>query len=316
MFLETRLRRSGNYRTIFGMIHPRWYKSRKALRTLALIVLASVACIGFVNCAGRKAPETRYELKGKVVSVDRTNGQVVVDHEEIPGFMAAMEMPFALPDRDAMQSIEAGNGIQATLVVTDKGFWLENPIITKAASAVPADESHSREPQVGAEVPNFSLINQDGKPISIKQNRGRAVLLTFIYTRCPLSDYCPLMSSNFAAVNRELDKDSALSSRTHLLSVTLDPEFDKPEVLRSYGAAHTERYKEEKFERWEFATGDPAEIRRFAEFFGVSYVNEKGQITHSLRTALISPDGKIYKVYRGNEWKPSEVMNDLKALFS
>lgn len=255
-------------------------------------------------------------MKGRVTSVDRDKGQIVVDHEAIAGFMEAMQMPFPLPDRDALQAIETGNQIQATLVVTDSGYWLENPIITKSAVNDPASENHSRDPKDGAEVPDFALVNQDGKRISLKQQRGRALLLTFIYTRCPLSDYCPLMSANFAALSRELEKDATLGSRTHLLSVTLDPEYDKPEVLRSYGAAHTEKYSNEKFERWEFATGDPAEIRRLAEFFGVTYFNENGQILHSLRTALITPDGKLFKVYRGNEWKPADVLNDLKTLFS
>jgi protein SCO1/2 len=124
------------------------------------------------------------------------------------------------------------------------------------------------------------------------------------------------MSGNFAEVNRELERDAALRSKTHLLSVTLDPEYDKPEVLRSYGAGHTQKFGDEKFEHWEFATGDPAEIRRMAEFFGVIYANENNQIVHSLRTAVITPEGKVHKVYRGNDWKPSEVLGELKRLLS
>lgn len=278
--------------------------------TFALLLLT---CFVLASCGGSsKGVETRYELKGKVVSVDRKKGQVVIDHEAIPGFMERMEMPFPLPDRDALGSIEPSNQIQATLVVTDKGYWIENPIITKSAIADPSAEINSREPKIGAEPPDAALVNQDGKRVTLKQYRGRALLITFIYTRCPLADYCPLMSSNFAALNRELEKDAALAARAHLLSVTLDPEFDKPEVLRSYGAAHTEKYSEEKFERWSFATGDPAEVGRLAESFGVTYVREDGQITHSLRTALIAPDGKIFKVYRGNEWKPEEALTDIR----
>jgi protein SCO1/2 len=272
-----------------------------------------MTCFFLVSCGGpSKGVETRYELKGKVVSVDREKGQVVIDHEPIPGFMEGMVMPFPLPDRDALGSIEARNQIQATLVVTDKGYWIENPIITKSAITDPSAEISSREPKIGAEAPDASLVNQDGRRVTLKQYRGRALLITFIYTRCPLADYCPLMSSNFAALNRELEKDTALAARVHLLSVTLDPEFDKPEVLRSYGAAHTEKYSDEKFARWSFATGDSAEIRRLAEFFGVTYVKENGQITHSLRTVLITPDGKIFKVYRGNEWKPEEALTDIR----
>jgi protein SCO1/2 len=106
-----------------------------------------------------------------------------------------------------------------------------------------------------------------------------------------------------------------LKDKVRLLSVSIDPAHDTPKVLRSYGAAHTERYGGETFERWEFATGDPAEIRRLAQFFGLEYFAEKDQIIHSLRTAVITPDGRIHKVYRGNEWQPAEAVNDVRSLF-
>jgi protein SCO1/2 len=122
------------------------------------------------------------------------------------------------------------------------------------------------------------------------------------------------MSANFAEINRELEKDPALASKTHLLSITLDPAYDTPKVLRSYGAAHTEKYSEETFRQWEFATGDPEEIKRAAQFFGLAYYAEKDQIIHSLRTAIVTSDGRLFKLYRGNDWKPSEALRDLKSL--
>lgn len=291
------------------MINPRAFMFGRLMLALAL-------CFVFASCAGEKPKETRYELKGNVTSVNRDEGRVVVDHEEVPGFMEAMEMPFPLPDRDALRSVEVGDRIQATLVVTDRGYWLENPILTKQAVGAPAADAASREPKVGDEAPDFALVNQDGKRISTKQQKGRALVVTFIYTRCPFADQCPLMSGNFAEVNRELEKDASLGAKTHLLSVTLDPEFDKPEVLRSYGAGHTQKFGNEKFERWEFATGDPAEIRRMAEYFGVMYTNKDGQLVHSLRTAIVAPDGRLHKVYRGNEWQPADVLTELRALIS
>jgi protein SCO1/2 len=117
------------------------------------------------------------------------------------------------------------------------------------------------------------------------------------------------MSTNFAQLNAALLNDAELAKRAHLLSVTLDPEFDRPEVLKSYGGT----YAGGKFDHWDFATGDPAEVRRLAEFFGLMYKADGGQVIHSLRTAVVTPDGKLYKLYRGNEWKPAEVLNDLKA---
>jgi protein SCO1/2 len=122
------------------------------------------------------------------------------------------------------------------------------------------------------------------------------------------------MSNNFAEIKRELDKSPELRGVAHLLSITLDPAYDTPQVLRSYGAGHTENYQDEKFENWELATGKPAEIRRVANFFGLLYAQQGEEINHSLRTAVIAPDGKLYKLYRGNEWKPAEILNDLRAL--
>jgi protein SCO1 len=242
------------------------------------LALCLLLTLGLGSCARPEAAAARYDLKGKVVSVDRAKGEVVVDHEEIPGYMAAMQMPFRLRDRDAVAAVAGGDLIQATLVVSDEGYWLENPAITKGLPGGEAAVAAPSGPAPGAELPDVKLVNQDGKPLSLAGLRGRALLVTFIYTRCPVPDYCPLMSSNFAAVHRELERDEALRAKAHLLSVTLDPAYDTPKVLRSYGAAYTERYGEETFERWEFATGDPAEIRRLAQFLGLAYKEESGQI--------------------------------------
>lgn len=268
---------------------------------------------GLGACAREPVVTARYDLKGQVVSVDVAKGEMVVDHEEIPGFMAAMRMPFKLKERDALASIGAGDRIQATLAVADVGYWLENPVITKAIPGGEAAAAEALGPQPGTEVPDFKLVNQDGEPLGLDRLRGRALLVTFIYTRCPFPDQCPLLSQNFAAVHRELERDAQLRPRTHLLSVTLDPAYDTPKVLRSYGAAYTERYAEETFEHWDFATGDPAEIRRLAQFFGLAYKEESGQIIHAMRTALVAPDGRVHKIYRGGDWQPAEVLADMRT---
>ncbi len=277
-----------------------------------------VLCALLIACAPppREDQDTRYELRGKIVSVDKNQRQVVLDHEEIPGFMGAMTMPFKLKSDWAFDQLGAGDRLQATLVVTDSGFWLEEPIITKGMPTDSASKAPSsgNEPRAGDEVPDFSLINQDGKTIHLSQYRGRALAVTFIYTRCPLSDYCPLMSANFAEISRALQQNGDLFSKTHLLSVSIDPTNDTPQVLRSYGAAHTEKYLDEKFQQWEFATGAPEELKRMAQFFGFSFYEEKDQIIHSLRTAVIAPDGRIFKIYRGNEWKTTDVLRDLQIL--
>jgi protein SCO1/2 len=276
------------------------------------LALAFALALGLGSCAREEEQAARYDLKGEVVSVDVSKGEVVVDHEEIPGFMAAMRMTFKLKNQDALNTVAAGDLLQATLVVTDTDYWLENPVITKMAPGGAAAAAAALGPAPGTEAPAVRLVNQDGEPLDLGSLRGRAVLLTFIYTRCPFPDQCPLISGHFAAVHRELERDAALRPRTHLLSVTLDPAYDTPKVLRSYGAAYTERFAAETFEHWDFATGDPEEIRRLAQFFGLAYKEESGQIVHALRTALLTPDGKVSQIYRGNEWKPEQVLADMR----
>ena len=286
------------------------HSPRSFRRITSIILFASV--IYTQGCAPKPAEEKRYELKGKVVSVDRAKGEVSLDHEEVKGYMAAMTMDFPVRDAEALKVMEPGDQVQAFLVIADdSSYWLDNPVITKGLSGGPVTPpAGSSEPRPGAEVPDVKLVNQDGRPLSPKQFKGRALVVTFIYTRCPLPDQCPLLSANFARLNSAFLADEGLRKRAHLLSVTLDPEYDKPAVLKSYGAT----YAGGRFDNWDFATGDPAEVRRLAEFFGLVYKAEGDQVIHSLRTAVVTPDGKLLKIYRGNEWKPDEVLSDLKNL--
>jgi protein SCO1/2 len=297
------------------MAHKTTGKSRRDL----LLVLIATACAFLAACSQTpdESGAQRYELKGKIISFNKAQQQVVIQHEAIPDVMEGMTMPFTLREDSAFDVMHAGDRIQATLVLDRGRTHLENPVITQAVptSAVTATPAAgATEPEIGANAPDATLVNQDGKQFNLQQYRGRALVLTFIYTRCPLPDYCTLMSNNFAEVNRELNKSPELRQGAHLLSITLDPAYDTPQVLRSYGAAHTENYQGEKFEGWEFATGKPEEIQRVANFFGLSYKQDGEQIVHSLRTAVIAPDGKLYKLYRGNEWKPAEILHDLRTL--
>ncbi|HYO91639.1 MAG TPA: SCO family protein [Pyrinomonadaceae bacterium] len=291
------------------------------LSALLLFSLASLSC----KASGGDAASPnarRYDLKGKVVSVSKAENRVSVAHEEIPGYMDAMTMPFAVRKNDywTLDVLKPGDKLTAVLVVDGGLSWIENIVITQESAEANASSSVKSESQPEAQpddrVPNFSLVNQDGKKIRLEQYRGRVLLLTFIYTRCPLPDYCPLMSDNFAAVEKELKKTPALYDRTHLLSISFDTEYDTPKVLKSYGGAYTENYSDEKFKHWEFATGTPEEIRDVAGFFGLRYYKETNEIVHGLRTAIITPDGKVFKVYRGNEWKPEEALRDIQSILN
>jgi protein SCO1/2 len=277
---------------------------------LALLFLTLCLC-----CASscRRSAEVRYDLKGKVVAVEREKRLVTVAHEDVKGLMPAMTMPFTVPSESDLQILAPDDEITATLVVDGPHSWLEGLIISRQSA------STSGAPAVvmakeGDEVPNFTLRNQDNREIHIRDYRGKTLLLTFIYTRCPVPDYCTLMSNNFAHVDRALGADPALYEKTHLLSVSIDPAYDTPEVLRSYGAAHTERYQNETFAHWEFATGTKDQVKDIAGFFGLTYFPDKDQIIHGLRTVIVNPEGKVAKIYTGNEWKPEEVVGALKKL--
>ena len=273
------------------------------LGVMALTVVFGVAC--------RRGNEKRYDFKGKVVAVDLEKRLVTVSHEDIKGYMPGMTMPFAVANESDLQIIAPDDEITATLVIDGKRSWLEDLIITRQSATAPAMPG-AQMAKAGDEVPNFVLRNQDDRDIHIKDYRGKTLLLTFVYTRCPVPDYCTLMSDNFAQIDRALGQDPELYGKTHLLSISIDPEYDTPKVLRSYGAAHTERYQSETFAHWEFAGGTKEQVKDIAQFFGLTYFPEKDQIIHALRTVIIDPRGKVVKIYGGNDWKVDEVVDQIK----
>ncbi|MDT4896841.1 MAG: hypothetical protein QOH25_1918 [Acidobacteriota bacterium] len=281
-----------------------------------LSIFFLLCCALMMACQSKPAVQgKRYELKGRVVSVDKANMSATISHEAVKDLMDGMTMPFKLKDAWPLDVMKPGDEVQATLVMTDDSHWLEDVVVVqKSESQTAAPSETSVMPKPGDAVPDFRLVNQDGKPVRLKQYQGKAVLLTFIYTRCPVPEYCALMSSNFAEIDKGLKKDAALYQKTHLISISFDPAYDTPKVLRSYGAAQTGNYDRETFNHWEFMTGDADEVKRVAQFFGLTYIPEKDQIVHSLQTALIAPDGKLVKLYSGNEWKPADVLAEIRTL--
>ena len=289
-------------------------------RIIAFLFFFCLFSFGLSSCQPkervRSATEKHYDLKGKVVAVDKEKREVTVAHEDIKDYMPGMTMPFSVKDDWVFEIATPGNQITASLVVDGTQSWLEDVVLTEDTSAIPgAPIVEGAGPMAGVDVPDFRLVNQDGKAIRIHDYEGKALLLTFIYTRCQDPRQCTLMSSNFAAIDQELQKQPELYAKTHLLSISFDPAYDTPKVLRSYGASYTGRYSEENFAHWEFASGSEDEVKGIAKFFGLRYYHDTPsgteQVIHSLRTALIGPDGKVVKVYRGNEWKPEELLSEL-----
>ena len=274
-------------------------------KTILCLVCLLVAVLP--ACRGN---QKRFELKGKIVAVDPEKHQVTVSHEDIKGYMPGMTMPFTVRDQIDLKELGPNDTLTATLVVDGSHTWLEDLIVSRVTSdgsAMPAVVIAKE----GDEVPNFTLRNQNNREIHIRDYRGKALLLTFIYTRCPVPDYCALMSDNFAQIDRALGQDPQVYEKTHLLSISIDPAYDTPEVLKSYGAAHTERYENETFAHWEFAGGTSDQVKKIAEYFGLTYFPKEDQIIHALRTVIISPEGKVVKIYTGNDWKPEEVLDEI-----
>lgn len=282
-------------------------------------VLLGIVATGSGCRARRSANEKRYPLKGKVVEVDTNDRTVTIAHEDIVGYMPSMTMPFRVKNDADLQMLKPGDDVTGTLVVDDLQSWVEIISIVEGGPTVSQNVDVPGEPKPGTDVPDFGLVNQDGRRIHLAQYRGKALALTFVYTRCLQPDQCTLMSNNFAAIDQELQKQPELYQKTHLLTISFDPDYDTPKVLRSYGASHTGRYSDETFQHWEFATGTKDEVKGIAQFFGLRYYLDTAsgdeQVIHSMRTAVIGPDGKVVKLYRGNEWKPAEIVGDLRTLF-
>jgi protein SCO1/2 len=272
----------------------------------SLLILAFCACFVFTSC--QRPPEQRYGLKGSVVAVNKDRRQVTVAHEAIKGYMDAMTMPFNVRDDWALDVLAPGQEIEATLVVQGDRSWIEGLRITETKNA-PGKSVAAVFPEIGDEVPDFALINQDNKRIHLSQYRGRPLLLTFIYTRCPLPDYCPLTSKNFSEIYQGLQSMALPGRKPHLLTISFDTDYDTPAILRDYAARYMHPVD---FDQWEFATGSPEEIRKITGYFGLVYSKESGQITHSLVTALIGAGGKLERLYMGNQWTPGQVLNEFR----
>ena len=261
----------------------------------------------------------RFPFRGKVVSVDRAAKRAKIDHEAIPGYMEAMTMEFPVHADMVWDELIPGAEIKAELVVDSSskdGYWLENLVISAPAKAGQADVSVNENfAQIGQVVPDFSLTNQDGKKISLKSFRGKSLAITFIYAKCPLPDYCIRMSTNFSDLANQINENAELKDKIRLLSISFDPSNDTPAKLKAYGLGYMGGGAHD-LGVWQLAVGTDAEVRKVADFFGLRYEidqNDKTKINHSLRTAVIGPDGTVTKIFAGNEWTPAELLKVLQA---
>jgi protein SCO1/2 len=284
---------------------------------LAFVVLAG--CHSGQNSdtqSNNGAGVTVYHLRGKVVSTDAVHGIVVLDHEAIPGFMEAMTMPYQLKDPSIVSELNPGDVITADVLVSksaEETVVLDHIVVVAQARPDYKPAVFYHVPAAGDKVPDFSLRNQDGRKIHLGEFKGKMLLLTFIYTRCPLPNFCPLVTHNFAVIDSQLAANPKLYAKTHLLCVSFDPEHDTPERLRAYGATYIGSDAKNAFAHWDFAAPDKAALLEMAKFFDVGITHGADDtITHTLSTTLIGADGKVVQFYPGNEWTPDQVMTDVK----
>lgn len=254
-----------------------------------------------------------YELRGQVLAVNHEKNELTVKHEDIRGFMPAMTMPFAVKDAGLMRGREPGELIRATLVVGDRSAHLTRIERTGFAPYAEAEAAAAVAPDIlepGEEVPDAALVDHTGRERSLSEWRGQVLAVTFIYTRCPLPNFCPLMDRHFAEAQRTIASDPSLRSRVHLVSVSFDPAYDTAKVLGDHAArvsadpAH-----------WTFVTGEREQVDRLAKRFGVSIIREDkpaAEIVHNLRTAVIDRHGRVVTILSGNEWTPAELIAQVR----
>ena len=249
----------------------------------------------------------RHQVSGIVLTAPE-RGRVRIRHDDIPGYMPGMTMEFELRKADA--ALSPGDRVQFSLRVGSERSWIEDVAVTGHGDIPTADRSAGTGDvrlREGDALPPLALVDQDGAPLTADDFTGRLTFLTFIFTRCPVPDYCPLVSRRFTQVQSALAADPSLPRDVRLLSITIDPEFDTPPVLKAFALAIGADPA-----RWRFAGGDPGAVRRVARAFSV-YVERNGALLdHTLATALVDRHGRVVTIWRGNAWKVEELVGAVR----
>jgi protein SCO1/2 len=262
-----------------------------------------------------------FEVKGVVKEVMADQKEVRIAHEEIPDYMAAMTMTFEVKDAKELEGLEPGDQVEFRMIVTPLEGWIDqvkkvghvvlvDPVIPSAT--VPSRFRLVRDVDPLAEgdlMPHYNFTNELGQPVALSDYKGKAVAFTFVFTRCPFPNFCPRMATNFASVYQLLKNQPAAPTNWHLFSITMDPQFDTPVVLKSYGHAYGQDPN-----RWNFLTGALIDITAIGEQVGLHFTwnpEEPGTLDHNLRTVVIDAVGRIQKIIIGNKWKPEELVAEI-----
>lgn len=256
-----------------------------------------------------------FQVKGTIIELLPAEKSVRIQHEAIPGYMPAMTMPFDVKDTNELAGLEAGDGISFRLTVTEKEGWIDQlkkisaPRTNTLPTTGPFRFVRDVEPlNVGDPLPDYRFTNHLGQPMNLGQFRGQALAFTFIFTRCPYPNFCPLMSNNFREVQDLLLKTPNAPTNWHLFTISFDPDWDTPARLKAYaeGMRHDPRH-------WSFLTGDLVDITAIAEQVGEVFTRDADGpgISHNLRTVVVDARGRVQNIIPENKWKPAELVAEI-----
>jgi protein SCO1/2 len=286
------------------------------MRVIVFSVAGLSLALFLFGCSRSDKNARHYDTRGVIrgISPDRTT--LEIQHENIPDFMPSMTMEFLPRDQKEIANLKLGDAISFLLTVTKNDFWIDhvNKIAREEVNVRDPKPQGAPEPESprlheGDSLPHFSLRDENGKPITVETFRGQPLVVTFVFTRCAVPNFCPRMTSQFSELQNSIKAETGIAARTHLLSITLDPAFDTPQILKQYGA-----HSNEDPAVWSLATGDPKEIDALTQAFSVYRQNEGGTISHGLATAMVDGNGTILKIWRGNAWTPDDVIKELRSL--
>lgn len=277
---------------------------------LAALGLGVALVLGLAACS--RPADREYQLTGQVLAIDPARQEVTIKHEDIPQFMPGMTMAFKVKDGRLLDGRAPGDLVKATLVVGESEAHLRTlEGIGHAPVAASAPRPGADLLRDGEMVADTTLVDETGTARHLADWKGRAIALTFIYTRCPVPDFCPLMDRHFKAVQDLVRADPALTGNVQLLSISFDPDYDTPAILSQH-ASHLQADPAV----WRFLTGTRADVEKFASQFGISVMREgadSADIVHNLRTAVIDPHGRLVTVLRGGEWTPAQLLSALRS---
>ena len=254
-----------------------------------------------------------FTVKGVIREIKSDFTEAKIKHEEVPGYMPAMTMDFAVKNTNELRGLQSNDVVSFQMVVTENDGWIEQ---VKKLNVAPPTETPSRqsvrvvrdveELKVGDLVPEYHFTNQLGQAVKLSDFKGQALAVTFIFTSCPFPTFCPRMSQNFAETQKKLKEMSNAPTNWHLLEISFDPEKDTPQVMKTYA----ERYDYDP-KHWSFVTGEITEITAISEQFGQMFWREGTLINHNLRTGVIDAAGRLQKILPANEWKPDELADEI-----